>query len=53
VNNLAVIVLMWTYKGKLPEFVAPWWMYVLSAAVFGLAITMLVLDRKESASPTA
>jgi len=38
VNNLAVIVLMWIYKGKLPDFVAPWWMYVLSAVVFGLAI---------------
>ena len=46
VNNLAVIVLMWTYKGKLPEFVAPWWMYVLSAVIFGLALTMLVLDRR-------
>jgi membrane protease YdiL (CAAX protease family) len=46
VNNLAVIVLMWLYKGKLPDFVAPWWMYVLSAVVFGLGMTMLALDRK-------
>jgi len=45
VNNLAVIVLMWIYKGKLPDFVAPWWMYVLSGVVFGLAIAMLALER--------
>lgn len=45
-NNLAVIVLMWIYEGRLPEFVAPWWMYVLSAIVFGLAMTMLALDRE-------
>jgi len=46
VNNLAVLTLMWIYKGKLPEFTAPWWMYALSAAVFALAMTGLALDRK-------
>lgn len=46
VNNLAVLTLMWIYKGRLPEFTAPWWMYGLSAAVFALAMTLLVLDRK-------
>lgn len=46
VNNLAVLTLMWVYKGKLPEFAAPWWMYVLSAVVFALGMTMLALDRK-------
>jgi membrane protease YdiL (CAAX protease family) len=46
VNNLAVLALMWIYKGKLPEFAAPWWMYVLSALVFALGMTMLALDRK-------
>jgi len=51
VNNLAVIVLMWIYKGKLPDFVAPWWMYVLSAVVFGLAIAMLALDRNPNPVP--
>lgn len=50
VNNLAVIVLMAIYKGRLPEFVAPWWMYVLSALVFGLGITLLALDRPAPAS---
>ena len=44
-NNLAVIVLTLIYKGKLPDFVAPWWMYALSAVVFALAMTMLALDR--------
>jgi len=48
VNNLAVLLLMSIYKGRLPDFVAPWWMYVLSAIVFGLAITMLWLDRKSA-----
>src|SRR5204862_5596692 len=33
VNNFAVILLTWIYKDKLPEFVAPWWMYALSAVV--------------------
>jgi membrane protease YdiL (CAAX protease family) len=46
VNNLSVLVLMWRYKGDLPEFRAPWWMYVCSALVFGLAMTALALDRK-------
>jgi membrane protease YdiL (CAAX protease family) len=45
VNNLAVLTLMWIYKGNLPEFTAPWWMYVLSAIVFGLAMATLALDR--------
>ena len=48
VNNLAVLTLMWIYKGRLPEFVAPWWMYLLSLVVFALAMTMLALDRKDS-----
>jgi membrane protease YdiL (CAAX protease family) len=46
VNNLAVLVLMWIYGGNLPEFVAPWWMYPLSAVVFVLAMAQLALDRK-------
>lgn len=46
VNNAAVLALMWIYKGKLPEFTAPWWMYVLSGLVFALGMTMLVLDRR-------
>jgi membrane protease YdiL (CAAX protease family) len=46
VNNLAVLTLMWIYKGRLPEFTGPWWMYALSGAVFALAMTLLVLDRK-------
>jgi len=45
-NNLAVLTLMWIYKGKLPEFTAPWWMYALSAVVFGSGMTLLALDRK-------
>ncbi|HVE42205.1 MAG TPA: CPBP family intramembrane glutamic endopeptidase [Planctomycetota bacterium] len=50
VNNLVVLVLMWRYKGDLPEFRAPWWMYALSAVVFGLAMTGLALDRKSRAA---
>ena len=46
VNNLAVLTLTWIYKGQLPDIIGPWWMYVLSAVVFGLGITMLVLDRR-------
>jgi membrane protease YdiL (CAAX protease family) len=46
VNNLAVLTLTWIYGGNLPDIVGPWWMYVLSALVFGLGIAMLVLDRK-------
>ncbi len=46
VNNLVVLVLMWRYKGDLPEFRAPWWMYAMSAVVFGLAMTALAFDRK-------
>ena len=46
VNNLVVLLLMWRYKGDLPEFRAPWWMYAFSALVFGLAMTALALDRK-------
>lgn len=53
VNNLAVLTLMWIYKGRLPEFTAPWWMYGLSAVVFGLAMTLLALDRKSEATPAA
>ncbi|MBI3857506.1 MAG: CPBP family intramembrane metalloprotease [Planctomycetes bacterium] len=49
-NNLTVIVMMWIYKGKLPDFVAPWWMYVLSAVVFALGLTLLALDRPPSAT---
>jgi membrane protease YdiL (CAAX protease family) len=51
VNNLAVITLMWMYQGRLPEFVAPWWMYLLSAVVFGLAMTMLAFDRPVTRNP--
>jgi membrane protease YdiL (CAAX protease family) len=47
-NNFAVITLMWIYEGQLPEFVGPWWMYVLSAIVFALAMTCLFLDRRSS-----
>lgn len=46
VNNLAVLTLMWIYKGQLPEFTGPWWMYALSALVLGSAMTLLVLDRQ-------
>jgi membrane protease YdiL (CAAX protease family) len=46
VNNLAVLSLMWIYKGRLPEFTAPWWMYGMSALVFGLALALLALDKK-------
>ena len=53
INNLAVITLMWIYKGQLPEFVGPWWMYVLSAIVFALGITLLVLDRKSTVNSEA
>jgi len=55
VNNLVVLVLMWRYQGDLPEFRAPWWMYVFSALVLGLAMTALALDRKPrpvNVSPT-
>ena len=52
VNNLTVITLMWIYQGKLPEFVAPWWMYALSLVVFGLAMSCLVLDRRTVNVPT-
>jgi hypothetical protein len=52
VNNLAVLTLMWIYKGRLPEFVAPWWMYLLSAIVFSLAMTCLAIDRKVAAAPS-
>lgn len=50
-NNLAVIVLMAVYEGKLPEMTAPWWMYVLSGIVFALGMTLLALDRR--ADPTS
>ena len=50
VNNLAVLTLTWIYKGNLPDIVGPWWMYVLSALVFGMAVTMLVLDRNDQTS---
>src|SRR5262249_14033020 len=46
VNNLAVLTLMWIYRGRLPEFVGPWWIYLLSALVFGLAMAGLALDRR-------
>jgi membrane protease YdiL (CAAX protease family) len=46
VNNLVVLVMMWTYQGDLPDFSAPWWMYLGSAIVFGLAMTALALDRQ-------
>jgi membrane protease YdiL (CAAX protease family) len=52
VNNLAVLTLMWIHKGDLPDIVGPWWMYVLSALVFGLAMTMLVLDRNAEKTST-
>lgn len=45
VNNLTVLTMMYVFGGDLPHFVGPWWMYVLSAAVFGLGMTLLVLDR--------
>jgi membrane protease YdiL (CAAX protease family) len=48
VNNLAVLVLMWIYGGNLPDFVAPWWMYLLSGVVFVLAMSQLAMDRKVS-----
>lgn len=50
VNNFAVLALMVVYKGRLPDFVAPWWMYVLSAIVFALGMTMLALDRTVTVS---
>lgn len=50
VNNLAVLSLMWIYKGRLPQFVAPWWMYLFSTVVFGVAISLLALDRTAPAS---
>ena len=56
VNNLVVLVMMWKYQGDLPDFSAPWWMYALSALVFGLAMTALALDRRprsESVSPAS
>jgi len=54
VNNLAVLTLMWIYQGRLPEFRAPWWMYLLSALVFGLAMAGLALDRrKDEPDPTS
>jgi membrane protease YdiL (CAAX protease family) len=49
VNNLAVITLMWIYKGQLPEFIAPWWMYALSLVLLVLALGMLAIDRKREA----
>jgi membrane protease YdiL (CAAX protease family) len=50
VNNLAVLTLMWIYGGMVPEFRAPWWMYLLSALVFGLAMAGLALDRRQRVS---
>jgi membrane protease YdiL (CAAX protease family) len=46
VNNFVVLLMMWRYKGDLPEFRAPWWMYVFSALVFILAMTALAFERQ-------
>ena len=46
VNNLAVLTLMWIYGGEVQEISAPAWMYLCSAAVFGLAMTALWFERK-------
>jgi membrane protease YdiL (CAAX protease family) len=47
-NNLAVVLLTWTFGTELRDLPAPWWMLVLSAVVFGLALTGLALERRLS-----
>jgi membrane protease YdiL (CAAX protease family) len=50
-NNLVVLLMMWRYKGDLPDVSAPWWMYAFSALVFCLAMSALALDRPPKRQP--
>ncbi|MBV8881299.1 MAG: CPBP family intramembrane metalloprotease [Planctomycetaceae bacterium] len=49
VNNFAVLTMTWIFGNKLPDVPVPWWMAVLSALVFGLAMTGLALERRPPA----
>jgi len=44
-NNFAVVTLTWMYGAELKDLPIPWWMLVLSALVFGLAMSGLALER--------
>lgn len=46
VNNAAVVVMTWSFGGELKHLPAPWWILVISALLFGLAMTGLVLERR-------
>ena len=45
VNNLAVLSMTWVYGTELPEFNAPWWLYLFSGVVFALGLAALALER--------
>jgi membrane protease YdiL (CAAX protease family) len=45
-NNLAVVGLNIFYGPRVEGFIAPWWMVALSAVVFGLAMTLLSMERR-------
>lgn len=47
VNNFTVVMLTTRFGDDLKEFQAPWWLVVLSALVFTMAIALLELDRRE------
>jgi membrane protease YdiL (CAAX protease family) len=51
INNTAVIVMVWMFGTGLDDLPIPWWMTAVSALLFGLAMTGLVLERR--ASPVA
>lgn len=46
VNNLAVLTMTWAYGTELPEFNAPWWLYLFSGVVFAIGLAALALERK-------
>jgi membrane protease YdiL (CAAX protease family) len=46
VNNFAVLTLTWIYGGEFQEFSAPPWMYLFSALVFALAMSLLWIERR-------
>jgi membrane protease YdiL (CAAX protease family) len=52
VNNAAVIVMTWTFGARLKDLPVPWWMTAVSALLFGLAMTGLVLDRRTRPAAT-
>jgi len=45
INNAAVLSLTHRYGQQLQALPTPWWMIVLSAAVFGLSLALLAADR--------